>query len=462
MAAKIHGRFVKTRIHRNFSKAMHSRLSRNHHFFFVDDCVIVFFESKRDEMMTTTNELTKKFIIDIIDELKWFLEMHIIRNHLIKCLWLFQKTYIEKICKNLMKSSVNRSLFTPMNTAELLFAEDDEEISNESRILYQRKVGFLLFAVISTRPDIAFAVSKLSRFNVRFSRKHHAAVKWILQYFYHTKNICIRYGNNKIINKKRCLIWFVYVSDAFFANNTINWKNSQDYIIKLLNKPVTWQANKQNTVTTLFIEAEFLAILQTVKEIIYLFHLMKSLILHLSKFLFIECDNMQIIWLLIAEFFKLQTKLRHVNIHSHWLRQKIQWRSIHLNWMFIKWMIANDFIKTFTFINFDAFVKMIGFENKTQLLFSIQRKNTFKHAFIEKNDIKIFETFEFGFAKHWNVRKQILRSIENYKKLVTSHSSWLTIIRFYAELSRHLVQKPSSVSMKKCNLYKIQLMMIDE
>ena len=63
-------------------------------------------------------------------------------------------------------------------------------------------------------------------------------------------------------------------------------------------------------------------------------------------------------------------------------------------------MIVNDFIKTFTFTNFKAFVKMIDFENKTQLLFSIQRKNTLKHAFIEKDDIEIFETFEFGFAKH--------------------------------------------------------------
>ena len=63
-------------------------------------------------------------------------------------------------------------------------------------------------------------------------------------------------------------------------------------------------------------------------------------------------------------------------------------------------MIANGLIKTFTFTNFGAFVKMIGLENKTQLLFSIQRKNTLKHAFIEKNDIEIFETFEFGSAKH--------------------------------------------------------------
>ena len=195
-------------------------------FFFINDCVIVFFENKRDEMIIITNELIKKFIINIIDEFKWFLKMHIIRNHSIKCLWLFQKAYIKKIYKNLMKSSINHSLFTSMNTAELLSAENDEKISDKSKTLYQWKVGFLFFAVISTRPDIAFVVSKLFRFNVRFNRKHHATVKWILQYFYHTRNICIHYENNKIIDIKQCLILFVCVNDASFANNTINWKNS--------------------------------------------------------------------------------------------------------------------------------------------------------------------------------------------------------------------------------------------
>ena len=131
-------------------------------------------------MMITMNELIKKFIINIIDEFKWFLKMHIIRNHSIKYLWLFQKTYIKKICKNLMKSSINHPPFTSMNTTELLSAENDEKISNESKILYQWKVGFLLFAVIFTKPDIAFVVSKLFRFNVHFNKKHHATAKWIL------------------------------------------------------------------------------------------------------------------------------------------------------------------------------------------------------------------------------------------------------------------------------------------
>ena len=49
-----------------------------------------------------------------------------------------------------------------MNIAELLPLSEDEEVSNKSRTLYQQKVGSFLFAAIATRPDIAFAVSKLS------------------------------------------------------------------------------------------------------------------------------------------------------------------------------------------------------------------------------------------------------------------------------------------------------------
>ena len=66
--------------------------------------------------------------------------------------------------------------------------------------------------------------------------------------------------------------------------------------------------------------------------------------------------------------------------------------------MSIKRMIVNGFIKAFTFANFEAFVKMIGFENKISLFFNIQQKNIFKHAFIEKDNTEYFETFGFKFA----------------------------------------------------------------
>ena len=51
---------------------------------------------------------------------------------------------------------------------------------------------------------------------------------------------------------------------------------------------------------------------------------MKALILVIPEAFTIECDNMQTIRLLVEESMKLQTKLRHINIHLHWLRQEVQ------------------------------------------------------------------------------------------------------------------------------------------
>ena len=70
-------------------------------------------------------------------------------------------------------------------------------------------------------------------------------------------------------------------------------------------------------------EAELLAVLQMARKTIYLFCLIKALTLVFSKAFIIECDNWQMIRLLVDEVIKLQTKLRHVNIYLHWLRQEV-------------------------------------------------------------------------------------------------------------------------------------------
>ncbi len=100
--------------------------------------------------------------------------------------------------------------------------------------------------------------------------------------------------------------------------------------MKLFGGTVAWRANKQDTVTTSFTEAELLAISQTAKEAIYLSRLMQVLNLVIPETLSIECDNSQTIRLLVDKSMKLQTKLRYIDIHSHRLRQEVQRGSIHI------------------------------------------------------------------------------------------------------------------------------------
>jgi hypothetical protein len=60
--------------------------------------------------------------------------------------------------------------------------------------------------------------------------------------------------------------------------------------------------------------------------------LFKELTLELNEPLVLQCDNRQTIRLICDESAKLQTKLRHVDIHNHWLRQECQAKRIHIQW----------------------------------------------------------------------------------------------------------------------------------
>ena len=99
-------------------------------------------------------------------------------------------------------------------------------------------------------------------------------------------------------------------SDASFADNSINRKSFQAYIIRLFGGTIGWQANKQDIVTTSTTEAELLALAQASKEALYVSRLVKELGVSLDdKRITIQYDNQQTIRLVHKEVAFLQTKL---------------------------------------------------------------------------------------------------------------------------------------------------------
>ena len=69
----------------------------------------------------------------------------------------------------------------------------------------------------------------------------------------------------------------VVASDASFADNTVDQKSSQGFILKLFRGAIAWRANKQDTVTTSTTEAELLSLAQAAKEAKFLIQLQAEL-----------------------------------------------------------------------------------------------------------------------------------------------------------------------------------------
>jgi hypothetical protein len=76
--------------------------------------------------------------------------------------------------------------------------KDDKEDDEDPRAryaainIYQKKTGSILFATITTRPDVAFAISRLARFNINPGKIHHQAADRATQYFYGMKELALR------------------------------------------------------------------------------------------------------------------------------------------------------------------------------------------------------------------------------------------------------------------------------
>jgi hypothetical protein len=331
-------------------------------FFFVDD--IIWAYRKEDALVAqkAIEGLKARYKMTSMGEPKWFLGIHILRDKRSRKIWLTQDAYIDKIVHRFGLVTDIKLPDTPMDLAEVLPSK--ENASKQSVDLYQQKIGSVLFAAISTRPDIAFSVSRLARFNLNPSKTHHMAADRVILYLYKTRSYAIRLGGMRKIET------FLTSSDSSFADNTLDRKSSQGMIMRLFGGTIAWKASKQATVTTSSTEAELLALSQAAKEAIFTARLLKALAVILEEPLQLECDNKQTIRLLEEESTKLTTQLRHVDIHQHWLRQEVQQGRIAAKWVKTSAMIADGMTKVLAAQKHKDFVVMLGMNdirNKIEL-----------------------------------------------------------------------------------------------
>jgi hypothetical protein len=103
--------------------------------------------------------------------------------------------------------------------------------------------------------------------------------------------------------------------------------------MKLFGAAVDWRAGKQRTVTTSTTEAEFLAVSEATKNVCWWKRLFLDIGFDPEHEISILCDNRQTVALLRNEEPTIRTKLSHVKIHQHWLRQEVQSGRTSVKWI---------------------------------------------------------------------------------------------------------------------------------
>ncbi|CAI7809754.1 unnamed protein product [Closterium sp. NIES-53] len=134
---------------------------------YVDDLLVA---SSSPAMLKELKELLEAAfeLREILPVVK-YLGLEIVRDRPARKLWLHQQGYADKLRRRFIDDEQGgRVPKTPVSVdayAELTF--DDEEVQEREEEEYRQKVGSLQFAATTTRPDIAFACSKLGSIGVR-------------------------------------------------------------------------------------------------------------------------------------------------------------------------------------------------------------------------------------------------------------------------------------------------------
>lgn len=107
-----------------------------------------------------------------------------------------------------------------------------------------------MFATVYTRPDIAFALGRLSQYMKEPTKKHGIALKKLMRYLRFTCDYRLRFCPGESVN-------LVVYSDADWASHKVDWKSISEGVGKLCGAAIFWLSRKQRSVTTSTAEAEY-------------------------------------------------------------------------------------------------------------------------------------------------------------------------------------------------------------
>lgn len=132
------------------------------------------------------SQLASTFKMKDLSQLTHFLSMQVTRTP-DNGISIDQSTYIKDILARFGMEDSN-AVYTPLATGTKLVRANEDSRSgdkstrNDVQPLYQSILGSLIYAILCTRPDIAYAVQQLSQFMSDPSPIHLQAAKRVLRY----------------------------------------------------------------------------------------------------------------------------------------------------------------------------------------------------------------------------------------------------------------------------------------
>ncbi|CAI5459574.1 unnamed protein product, partial [Closterium sp. Yama58-4] len=217
---------------------------------------------------------------------------------------------------------------------------------------YAELVGSLMYAMMCTRPDLAYPVSVLARFvgSGRHTEEHWAAAKRVLRYLCGTKDHALTLGGSS----PPLLSGF---SDSSWADNQPDRRSSQGYGFTLGSGLISWRSTRSSAIALSSCEAELYAGTMAAQESRWLCFLLAELGAP-QRCPTLWCDNASTIHLTQDPVFHGRSK--HIELRYFFIRELVQQNLIAVRKIATEANLADIFTKALLRPAHSALLCLIG------------------------------------------------------------------------------------------------------
>ena len=252
---------------------------------YVDDLLLLGDDPAAIRCMKTL--LGRHFKIKDLGEVKQILGVEIQRDRSKRLLSLSQSRYIREIYRDFGQAGPDWSAkpaSTPLSPSVHLTSDDCPTTAaakaDMANVPYAALIGKLLYLVICTRPDIAYAVGALSKFLSNPGRIHWKQALHVLRYVHTTIDEKLTYDGHHVETKLSASGVNPHIlgyTDSDWAGDLDTCRSTGGYVFMMCGGAVTWSSKRHSVVTLSSTEAEYTQTTASSQELLWITKLFNDL-----------------------------------------------------------------------------------------------------------------------------------------------------------------------------------------
>jgi hypothetical protein len=312
---------------------------------YVDDIQVAC--SALSSVLEVKRVLLARFPGKDLGETTYFLQISIRRNRAQRTLVFCQQRHIEALVTELALDTAHLKKI-PMISKVYSDALGPPLTDSGALRQYRAILGVLNYLACHTRPDIAFAVSYLSRFQQSPTADKVARVRDVVLYLQGTAHYGLQLGGSTVLRA---------FCDADYAQCTVTRRSTTGVVVYCGSGPISWRSKRQPTVSRSTAEAEYIAAGEVAKEVQYLYELARQFELSPSC---VPCFTDNTAALALCSDPLSHDRAKHIDVIHHHVRERVYCGEVSFVQIASEDNIADVFTKPLALTAFSSFRRALG------------------------------------------------------------------------------------------------------